>query len=105
MAACPTGFSLELKVSRFCVNSAEGLGGRCRRNHVMETSAATTATLPMAAFLCRLMTLAMMMESDADSCRAWRTGPAAVGEDAASDQAELVSRFSRFRSARSSEAV
>src|ERR1700683_4541789 len=108
MTGFSTGFSLELKVSRVCVidNSAEGLGERCRRNHAKATRAASTPTLPRAAFLCRLMTLAIMTESDAADCGASLTASAAAAEDTTgSDRLELVSRFSRFRSARSSEAV
>src|SRR5260370_30263134 len=108
MTGFPTEFSLELNVSRlcvnsaeaFCVNSAEGWGGRCRRNHSRAISAPTTATLPMAACLCRLMMLAIMTESDTDACGVARTGSAAAGEDAASDRLELVSLFSRFRAVR-----
>jgi hypothetical protein len=82
-------------VSRFCVNSAEAWGGRCRRNQVRATSTATMAALPMAAFLCRLMMLAIMTESDTGAGGGRRTGSAAAGEDAgASDRLELVSRFS-----------
>jgi hypothetical protein len=95
------------KMGRACqdsVNSTEGMGGRCRRNHDTPISAATTAALPMAAFLCRLMMLAMTTESDTDACGGWRTGSADAGAETASDRLELVSRFSRFRSVRISDA-
>src|SRR6516164_11208679 len=100
MASLWTVFSLELIVRRFCVNSAEGLGGRRRKNHASPTSATTTATVPMAAFLCRLIRLAAMTESDVGSCSDSRGTPAGGVEDTAADGPELVSRLRRFKSAR-----
>src|SRR6516225_1994836 len=118
MALLTTGLWLELNVRRFCVNSAEGVGGgaRCSRNHT-RPEAAVSASSPASPRGQRCVPPPRPPPRDpplpwgeglpspslGDGERSRTVG--VRGPVPTEDRPASVSRFSRFRSARISLAL